>query len=102
MALLELDADGTGELSAEEVAVICEHDRDTILDYLRISQEQETAWHEALTESIRRKDDDTDLCAGEKRAWTHAIRNLRRGLRVVVLPAKDAAPTQLGLFDDQA
>lgn len=92
MALLELDADGTGELSAEEVAVICEHDRDTILDYLRISQEQETAWHEALTESIRRKDDDTDLCAGEKRAWTHAIRNLRRGLRVVVLPAKDAAP----------
>ncbi|MDJ0486085.1 hypothetical protein QNA24_06955 [Rhodococcus qingshengii] len=61
-----------------------------------------SAWTTFETHLARRKDDDTDLCAGEKRAWTHAIRNLRRGLRVVVLPAKDAAPTQLGLFDDQA
>lgn len=99
MSILELDADVTG-LTADDVAEICGRDRDTILDYLRISQQQEAEWHEALTTAIGLGGEDIELCDGEKRAWTQTIHHLRRALRIVVLPQKGSGATQLNLFDE--
>lgn len=102
MSILELDADTSEVLTADDIAEICGRDRDTILDYLRISQEQEAAWHDALTNALAIDGDDIELCTGEKRAWTQAIRHLRRALRVVVLPPKDKGDKgrQLDLFGE--
>ncbi|MDI9915924.1 hypothetical protein [Rhodococcus sp. IEGM 1379] len=100
MSILELGADVTGSLTPDEVAKICGHDRDTILEYLRISQEQEASWHQALTDAIGRGGDDVELCTGEKFAWTQTIQHLRRALRTVVLPENDGSAKQLGLFDE--
>ncbi|MFE4500847.1 YbjN domain-containing protein [Rhodococcus sp. NPDC056743] len=88
MSILELDADVTGGLTPDDVAEICGRDRDTILEYLRISQEQEAEWHNALTNAVAVGGEDIELCTGEKLAWTQAIAHLRQALRVVVLPRK--------------
>lgn len=88
MSILELDADQTGGLTADDVAEICGRDRDTILEYLRISQEQEAEWHNALTNALAVGGEDIELCTGEKLAWTQTIAHLRQALRVVVLPRK--------------
>ena len=84
--LLELDAEGTGSLSASEVATICGHDRDKILALIRTASEQEIEWSKsaeiALSEGDRQE---ADACVHEGDAWGATVRILRAGLRVVVI-----------------
>jgi hypothetical protein len=84
MVLLHLDPDGEGLLDAHEVAAVCDYDRDAILDFLRLTSEQEISWRESAAEA-----DDLDeaaACLHEADAWGHTHENLRAALRVVVLP----------------
>ena len=84
LVLLHLDPDREGLLDAHEVAAVCDYDRDAILDYLRITSEQEMSWRRSAAEA-----DDLDeaaACHHEAEAWVHTHESLRAALRVVVLP----------------
>ncbi|WP_305094502.1 hypothetical protein [Prescottella sp. R16] len=91
LTLLHLDADGTDALDPVEVAAVCEFDRDAVLDYLQIAQEQELVWHRFADDA----DDDGDdveaaACAHEALAWARARESLRGALRVIALPEHPA------------
>ncbi|RVW06015.1 macro domain-containing protein [Rhodococcus spongiicola] len=94
MTLIHLDPGGYGLLTAHEVASVCGHDRDAVLDYLRITQVHEIKWREsaktARGESDSKKGDARDY---ESRAWARTYESLRSALRVIALPdATRAAP----------
>ncbi|MCL2536327.1 MAG: hypothetical protein FWE39_19370, partial [Nocardiaceae bacterium] len=107
LTLLHLDPHGSGDLSAHEVAAICAHDRDAVLEYLRITKEQEIEWHESA-ETARAQDDseEADACDHEARAWAKTHESLRAALRVIALPdparatPPPAKPDQMALFGD--
>ncbi|RVW08191.1 hypothetical protein EGT67_17440 [Prescottella agglutinans] len=109
MTLLHLDPNGTGALSAHEVAAVCGHDRDAVLEYLRITKEQEISWRESAR-TARTEDDseEADVCDCEARVWAQTHESLREALRVIALPDPPrAAPTaakpdQLDLLGDSA
>ncbi|MGZ5422796.1 MAG: T3SS (YopN, CesT) and YbjN peptide-binding chaperone 1 [Aeromicrobium sp.] len=84
--LLELDADGTGALSAAEVAKICGHDRDKILAFIRKCSEQEIEWSKAYESALGEGDrDEAAACEHEGNAWAATVHMLRAALRVVVV-----------------
>ncbi|TSE01826.1 hypothetical protein FOS14_00020 [Skermania sp. ID1734] len=86
--LLQLDLEG-GSLSAREVATICEHSRDGILEYIRICSEQELSWLRSADEAEGLGDhEEAAACQHEARAWKRTTASLRAALRVVVLPEK--------------
>ncbi|RVW02709.1 hypothetical protein EGT50_08075 [Rhodococcus xishaensis] len=101
MTLIHLDPGGSGSLSAQEVASVCGDDRDAVLDYLKITQEQEISWRESA-ETARGEGDsgEADACDREARAWARTHESLRSALRVIALP--DATrPTSAGAKPDQ-
>ncbi|RDI24082.1 hypothetical protein DEU38_111159 [Rhodococcus sp. AG1013] len=87
LTLLHLDPHGAGVLSAEEVAEVCGHDRDALLDYLRTTSEQEISWRESAEQARADGDsEEADVCDHEARAWAQTHEALRSALRVVALP----------------
>lgn len=102
MTLLHLDPNGSGALSAHEVAAVCGHDRDAVLEYLKITKEKEISWRES-SRTARAEDDseEADVCDCEARVWAQTHESLRAALRVITLPAPPAAkPDQTDLFGD--
>ncbi|MEV0945054.1 hypothetical protein [Rhodococcus sp. NPDC049939] len=95
LTLLHLDPEGSGSLSGHEVAAVCGNDRDAILEYLTITQEQEIAWREsAETARDEGEAEEADVCEHEARSWAKTYELLRLALRVVALPHPTrAAPT---------
>ncbi|WP_084385527.1 O-acetyl-ADP-ribose deacetylase [Rhodococcus sp. WMMA185] len=85
--LVHLDSEGYGSLTAHEVASVCGHDRDAVLDYLQITKEQEIVWLESA-ETARGKGDseEADVCEIEARAWAQTYESLRSALWLIVLP----------------
>jgi len=84
--LLELDAEGTGSLSAVEVATICGNDRDKILAFIRECSGQEIEWSKAAETALGEGDrDEAAACEHEGKAWAATVRMLRAALRVVVV-----------------
>lgn len=99
VTLLHLDPGGAGVLDAEQVAGVCGHDRDTILEYLRVCQEQVLEW-QGLSEEARAADDPEEAaaCDQETAGWHQTLDSLRAALRVVTL-GPPRRPRQLNLFD---
>ena len=101
LALLHLDPGGGGALDAEQVATVCGFDRDTILEYLHISEEQEIAWYNSSNEARDAGDlEEADACAHESHGWERTVTSLREALRVVTLGVR-RRPQQMKLFDTQ-
>ncbi|MBD0324109.1 MAG: hypothetical protein ICV72_12095 [Aldersonia sp.] len=84
MSLLQLDADGAGTLAPHEVAAVCDYDRDAILGYIAICEEQQTVWRSAAEDA--EEADERAACLHEARAWAATAKCLRGGLRAVLLP----------------
>ncbi|WP_430331791.1 T3SS (YopN, CesT) and YbjN peptide-binding chaperone 1 [Rhodococcus sp. ACT016] len=107
MTLLHLDPNGSGALSAQEVAAICGQDRDAVIDFLRITKEQEISWRESA-ETARAENDsiEAEVCDVEARAWSQTHESLRSALREIALPdhSRGMPPTtkphQMELFGD--
>ncbi|WP_157109661.1 T3SS (YopN, CesT) and YbjN peptide-binding chaperone 1 [Rhodococcus sp. WMMA185] len=87
LTMLHLDPNGSGSLSGDEVAAVCGNDRDAILEYLTIAQEQEISWRE-FAETARGEGDPEEAatCDHEARAWAKTYESLRSALRVIALP----------------
>lgn len=101
LTLLHLDPDGASTLDAEQVATICGFNRDTILEYLHISEEQAVAWDNSADEARAAGDtEEADACAHESTSWERTVASLRAALRVVTLGVR-RRPTQMELFDNQ-
>ncbi|CRK50447.1 conserved hypothetical protein [Rhodococcus sp. RD6.2] len=94
LTLIQLDASGAGALDPDEVAEVCGHDRDAILDYLRICEEQEIAWNRSADDaSAADNRDEFDICMHEAGAWQRTVGALRAALRIVTLPHTPRAHT---------
>ncbi|MFF0817589.1 hypothetical protein ACFYVR_20840 [Rhodococcus sp. NPDC003318] len=108
LTLVQLVLYARDSLDDDTVAEICDRDRATVLDYLRIAAEQKSEWRDNLTKARDADEtDEIDLCESEHSAWSQTHDALRGALRVVTFsrpgdhPAPPApAPRQATLFDD--
>ncbi|WP_072688275.1 T3SS (YopN, CesT) and YbjN peptide-binding chaperone 1 [Rhodococcus marinonascens] len=107
VTLMHLDPHDTGDLNATEVAEICGNDRDQILEFLRLSSEQEISWRISATEADSHGGrEEAAACNHEANAWNQTVESLRTALRVVALPngtpgtpSSGWAAPQMKLFD---
>ncbi|MFI6756086.1 T3SS (YopN, CesT) and YbjN peptide-binding chaperone 1 [Rhodococcus coprophilus] len=91
-ALTHLDEDGTKVLEPIRVAHVCNHDRDAILEYLRLVKEQELEWLASADEATASGDiEEAASCNHEAAAWENTYQNLRAALEVTVLPGSGVA-----------
>ncbi|WP_207843001.1 T3SS (YopN, CesT) and YbjN peptide-binding chaperone 1 [Williamsia soli] len=89
MVILQLDDTEHGRLSPHEIATICEFDRDAILQYLRVSEEQELSWRSSIYDALSREDEEeAAACEHEEKAWSTTVKSLREALRLVVLTSR--------------
>ncbi|SEL36936.1 T3SS (YopN, CesT) and YbjN peptide-binding chaperone 1 [Rhodococcus maanshanensis] len=110
MAVMQLVLFGEGDLDAEMAADVCERDRTTILEYMRISAERDAEWRGSLEKARAEADpDEIALCEGEAAAWSDTLAALSGALRVVsfsrpgLTPAPPVEPPrQMELFEDPA
>ncbi|MGW4480948.1 T3SS (YopN, CesT) and YbjN peptide-binding chaperone 1 [Rhodococcus triatomae] len=101
LTLLHLDPDGAQALTGEDVATVCDFDRDTILEYLHISEEQVSSWNTCAEEARDAGDgEEAAACTYESAGWERTITSLRAALRVVTLGGQ-RRPAQLDGFDSQ-
>ncbi|MFC4605853.1 T3SS (YopN, CesT) and YbjN peptide-binding chaperone 1 [Rhodococcus kronopolitis] len=121
MAVIDLGADAMGELGARRVVETCAHDRDTILEYIRLCSEQEAEWLGNADAAREDPDqDDLELCLSEARNWSRTVEALLAALRLIDSPGRHRAqgrhrapdsatesrprdrfgPTEPTLFDD--
>lgn len=85
LTLLQLDVDGTGDVTPELAADVCHHDRDLILDFIRQSEEQTISWRQSANRAEDQGDEEeAAACHHEGRAWQQTVDLLRGALRVVV------------------
>ncbi|HEX6514176.1 MAG TPA: hypothetical protein VF049_01270 [Nocardioidaceae bacterium] len=83
--LLQLQAEGTGDLDPDLAASVCHFDRQLVLRLLRKTEEQEIAWRRSRDKATLTGDaEEADVCDHEMRAWERTTGLLRRALRVVV------------------
>ncbi|OWY80491.1 hypothetical protein B9C99_17795 [Rhodococcus sp. BUPNP1] len=91
-ALIHLDEDGTKVLEPVKVAHICNHDRDAILEYLRLVKEQELEWSASADEATASGEtEEAASCNHEAAAWANTYQRLRAALEVTVLPGSGGA-----------
>ncbi|UGQ39581.1 T3SS (YopN, CesT) and YbjN peptide-binding chaperone 1 [Rhodococcus aetherivorans] len=92
LALMHLDEDGTKALEPIKVAHVCNHDRDAILEYLRLAKEQELEWLAAADGATASGDaEEAASCNHEAAAWENTYQRLRAALEVTVLPGSGGA-----------
>lgn len=88
LALIHLDEDGTRALEPIKVAHVCNHDRDAILEYLRLVKEQELEWLASADEATSSGDtEEAASCNHEAAAWESTYRRLREAPEITVLQA---------------
>ena len=91
LTLIHLDEDGSRGLSPLQVAHVCNHDRDAILEYLRMVKEQELEWLSAADGATATGDtEEAASCNHEAAAWGKTYQQLRAALEVTVLPGNRA------------
>lgn len=84
LSIMQLDADGDGDLDPELVADICGHDRELVLALLHQCGREEIAWSQAAEAAVLGGDEDeAAACEHELHAWESTTQLLRRALRVV-------------------
>lgn len=72
--LLELDAEGRGDLGPADVAHICGNDRDKILGFIRESSKQEIEWRKSAELALSEGDkDEAAACKHEADAWANTV-----------------------------
>lgn len=82
--IMQLDADGEGDLDPELVADICDRDRELVLALLHRCGREEIAWSQAAEAAVLAGDEEEGAaCEQESRAWEATTEVLRRALRVV-------------------
>lgn len=92
LALIHLDEDGTKVLEPIKVAHVCNHDRNAILEYLRLVKEQELEWLASADEATASGDaEEAASCNHEAAAWENTYQRLRAALEVTVLPGSGGA-----------
>ncbi|MEJ7627958.1 MAG: YbjN domain-containing protein [Nocardioidaceae bacterium] len=85
LTILHLDGDGAQGVTPDLTAKICHHDRDLVLRFITIAEEQAIAWRISVDEA--RHSGDADQAAGydiEVRAWDSTADLLRAALRLIV------------------
>lgn len=89
MCLLQLDDDDVGPLTTREIAAVCNFDRDSILRYIKVSQQQRFSWRSSISDALERDDDEeAAACEHEEKAWAATTKSLRAALRFVVLSGR--------------
>lgn len=85
LTLLHLDPHGTGEVEPELAASVCNWDRDLILDFIRLSEEEMLSWLRSAERAAQHGDEEeAAACHHEETAWQATVDLLRAALRVVV------------------
>lgn len=85
LAILQLDAHGTGAVTAEEAASLADYDVETVLRYLRECEQQDVEWHQSALEAAEQGDEEERLaCEHERDSWTKTAEVLRAALRLAV------------------
>lgn len=94
LTLLQLDPHGDGTVSAELAADVCGRDRDRILRFIRICEEQSIEWREAGRDaSVKADVGDAEASFHESAAWDKTTSLLRAALRVVVENPPESSST---------
>ncbi len=89
MCLLQLDDDDVGPLTTREIAAVCDFDRDVILHYIKVSEEQRFSWRSSIYDALEREDEEEAAdCEHEEKAWMETVKSLREALRLVVLSSR--------------
>ncbi|WP_078114091.1 hypothetical protein [Gordonia sp. IITR100] len=84
--LIQLDSNGNETLSPEDVARICHHDTDEILEYIRTVEEQMIDWRNRADNAASEGDgEEAEACLHEARGWEKTASDLRGALRYVAL-----------------
>lgn len=84
LTILHLDVDGQS-MTPELTARICHHDRDLVLRFIRIAEDQTLAWRSSAEEARRSgESDQADGYDVEVRAWDSTAALLRDALRLIV------------------
>lgn len=94
LTLLQLDPHGDGTVSPELAADVCGRDRDRILSFIRICEEQAAAWRKAGRDaSVKADVGDAEVSFHESTAWDKSTSLLRAALRVVVERPPESSST---------
>ncbi|WP_030169971.1 MULTISPECIES: hypothetical protein [Actinomycetes] len=89
MCLLQLDDDDVGPLTTREIAAVCDFDRDAILHYIKVCEEQRFSWRSSIYDALERQDEEeAAACEHEEKAWAATTKSLRAALRFVVLSGR--------------
>lgn len=89
MCLLQLDDDDVGPLTTREIAAVCDFDRDAILHYIKVCEEQRFSWRSSIYDALEREDEEeAAACEHEEKAWAATTKSLRAALRFVVLSGR--------------
>lgn len=84
LTILQLDPEGRGALDPDEVADICDRDRELILALLHQCGREEISWRDAAEAAVLAGDDEeAAACEHELAAWEQTTQLLRRALRRV-------------------
>lgn len=80
-----IEFDGGGEpLDAEEVATLCDHDSEAILDFIDTADHQQLSWAASADRAIvEHNDAEAAACRHECDAWAETARQLRAALRLI-------------------
>ncbi len=83
LSIMQLDAQRPGSLRPKDVAKICDHDPDLLLELIRWNEEQEIAWRQGREET----DDPEEerVCEIERKHAHRTVKLLRKALRLVLL-----------------
>ena len=89
MCLLQLDDDDVSPLTTREIAAVCDLDRDAILHYIKVCEEQRFSWRSSIYDALEREDEEeAAACEHEEKAWAATTKSLRAALRFVVLSGR--------------
>lgn len=89
MCLLQLDDEDVGPLTTREIAEVCDFDRDAILHYIKVCEEQRFFWRSSVYDALEREDEEeAAACEHEEKAWMETVKSLRAALRLVVLSSR--------------
>lgn len=84
MALLEIDAQSGGAVSAEDIVSVCGPDRNKISRYEKFCSEQAESWREYSREAALRDEPESAAeCEAEAVPWDRIVAALRTTLRTV-------------------
>ena len=78
-----------GPLTTREIVAVCDFDRDAILHYIKVSEEQRFSWCISAYDAVEREDEElAAACQHEEKARMGTVKSLRVAMRLVVLSGR--------------